>query len=158
MDRADLIRLVGSLTDPRTKPRQIETLAETFADNIPHPAGTDLLFYPENWGLSPTPSPEEIVSEALSWRPRIVAMRIEEIRSHPKRTDLYCYGVTPDGKTHTQVISGLRLAVGDICVVAASGIVLADGQQVRHRYLEGAYTFGEILRRTDQPPGTEFPS
>ena len=159
MNEHELLRIVQTLTlpGPDVTGDQLEQLTDVFQDEISHPGGTDLLYYPDSWGLSANPSPQEIVKEALCWKPRVIAMAVTYVRRHPNRDDLFCYGVEVKGKIRTQVVSPLKLNVGDICAVALSGIVLSSGHRVRHGFVDRAYSAGEILGVTDEPPGVELP-
>ena len=46
-----------------------DALIERFATAVPHPAATDLIFWPQTHGFDYDPSPEEIVDAALAYRP-----------------------------------------------------------------------------------------
>lgn len=48
-----------------------DRLVQTFRQSVAHPAASDLIFWPKRLpdGSWPDPSPEEIVDEALAYRP-----------------------------------------------------------------------------------------
>jgi hypothetical protein len=159
MNENELLGIVNTLTSPGddATEEELEELIDKFVSGIPHPGGTDLLFYPENWGLPPNPTSEEIVKAALSWKPRVLAMTVTTIRRHPRRKDLFCVGVEVRGVILTQVITSIKgLNVGDICAVALSGTRLCNGKIVVHGFIEGAYTAGEIVGLTKERPGVEL--
>jgi Colicin immunity protein / pyocin immunity protein len=141
---------------PDLTDEELDQLIEEFVDSIPHPGGTDLIYYPENWGVPPDASAEMIVTEALSWRPRIVAIRVNYVRPHPRRKDLSCIGVELPNSICTQVLSTEKYGVGDTCVVALSGVRLQSGKVIEHGFVNKVFTAGEILGTTDKAPGTEF--
>jgi hypothetical protein len=154
----ELVQTVEKLVEPQPDmtDEQLEQLIEKFVASIRHPAGTDLIYYPQQWGLPADASADRIVSEALSWRPRIVAISVTYIRPHPRRKDLSCIGVDLPNSICTQVVSTKKYRVGDICVVALSGVRLASGKVIGHGFVDKVFTAGEILGTTDKPPGTEF--
>ncbi len=158
MNQRDLVQMVEKLVSPPSHmtDRELEQSIETFVASISHPAGTDLIYYPEQWGLPADPSAEMIVNEALSWRPRIVAIRVRDVRPHPRRKDLFCIVVELPNSVRSQVVSTKEFQIGDICIVALSGVRLQSGKMIEHGFVDKAYTAGEILGTTDKAPGTEF--
>jgi hypothetical protein len=159
MNEQELLRIVTTLLAPSAEVTadELEDLTDKFAGAIPHPGGTDLLHYPQNWGLPADPSPEEIVKEVLSWKPRVLSMTVTSIHRHLSRSDLFCVGVEVEGKIRTQVVSSLKPNVGDTCAVALSGTRLNRGKKVTHGFVDGAYTAGELLGLTSELPGVELP-
>jgi hypothetical protein len=131
-------------------------LRELFGKSISHPAGTSLLSYPDHWGLSRQATPEEIVREAVSWRPRVLAMTVTEVGRHVFRQDLFAIMVEVKGKIHTQVISPIKPNVGDVYAIALSGVRLPDGREVKHGFRDRMYSVGDLLGKTEKPEGTEL--
>ncbi len=157
MTRQELLNLVDRISHPSSMTEeQLGELVDDFESAIPHPAGTDLLYYPQYWGLGSSPTTEEIVHEALGWRPRILAMPVTYVRKHPNNDNLLIYGVELPGRIKTQIVSPLRLTVGNICSVALSGVRLKDGEEVRHGFIDRVYSAGKILGLTQLQPGTEI--
>ena len=138
-------------------PGKISTISfDRFLELCPHPGRTDLLFYPTYWGLGTNPSSEEIADAVVNWRPRILAMTIVRVRRHRFRPDLSCYVVEVGQEIHTQVVGAKKYHVRDVCAVALSGVRLPDGKEIKHGFVDRAYSAGEILGLTDAPPGTEL--
>jgi hypothetical protein len=158
MTDRELVQTVEKLVRPQPNMTddELEQLIENFVASIRHPAGTDLIYYPQQWGLPADASADMIVSEALSWRPRIVAISVTYVRPHPRRKDLSCIGVELPNSICTQVVSTKKYRVGDICVAALSGVRLHSGKVIEHGFVDKAFTAGEILATTDKAPGTEF--
>jgi Colicin immunity protein / pyocin immunity protein len=158
MNKDELLSITSKLLAPKQNmsDEEVESLIERFVAAVPHPGGTDLIYHPQEWGLPIKMSAEQVVSEALSWKARIVSMAVIYVRQHPLRTELSCFGVELNGRFRTQIVSPLKLKVGDNCVVALSGARLSNGKVVTHGFVDRAFTAGEILGITDDPPGTEF--
>jgi hypothetical protein len=155
----DLVQIVERLVDPQPNitEEELDQLTEEFLASIPHPAGTDLIYYPEQWGLPGNVTADAIVCEALSWMPRIVACRVTYVRPHPRRNDICCIGVEVPNSIHTQVVSAKTYRVGEVCAVALSGVRLLSGRVIGHGFVDKVYSAGEILNTTDNGVGTEFP-
>ena len=71
LSRAELLELVRKFTSPGADYYSTEAesilAVQAFNDNCRHPAGSDLIFYPEDHFNGRTdPTPEEIVDKALS--------------------------------------------------------------------------------------------
>ena len=158
MASRELVQTVEKLLQPQPKMTddELHQLMDRFEASIRHPAGTDLIYYPQKWGVPTNASAEEIVNEALSWRPRIVAIRVTYVRPHPRRKDLACVGLELPNTICTQVLSKNNFKVGDTCVVALSGVRLHSGKVIAHGFVDKIFTAGEILGATDKTPGTEF--
>ncbi|WDI42600.1 bacteriocin immunity protein [Bremerella sp. P1] len=158
MNRQDLIAMINQILDPdeNTSSEDIDRLLEEFISSIKHPGGSDLIYYPENWGLNSCASAEDIANEAMSWAPRVVSMKVSYARPHPNRDDLICYGVEIEGHIQTQVVSSLTLKPRENCAVALSGVRLPDGSTVQHVFVDQAFSAGVILGRTGQPVGMEL--
>jgi Colicin immunity protein / pyocin immunity protein len=158
MANRELVETVEKLLRPQPEMTddELQQLMDRFVALIRHPAGTDLIYYPQQWGVPANASAEEIVNEALSWRPRIVAIRVSYVRPHPRRKDLSCVGVELPNGICTQVLSKNNFRVGDTCVVALSGVRLHRGKVIEHGFVDRIFTAGEILGATDRTPGTEF--
>ncbi len=158
MNEKELLHIVQTMAapGPDVSGDELERLADVFEASISHPGGNALLYYPDDWGLPPDASPEQIVKEALSWRPQILAMRVSYVRPHPWRHGTYCIGVEIEGRMKTQIVSQTKFNVGDVCAVALSGIKLPDGRVITHGFIDRAYSAGEILGLTDKEPGVEL--
>lgn len=76
MSREELLKLVRIIsnagldeeTGKKYNEKEIDRLVEIFEENIPHPGGSDLLFYPELCGLPNDVSPEKMLDVALSYK------------------------------------------------------------------------------------------
>jgi len=76
MSKEELLKLVKIIsnagldedTGKKYSEKEIDRLVEVFEENISHPGGADLIFYPELCGLSNDVSPEEIVCVALNYK------------------------------------------------------------------------------------------
>lgn len=76
MSGEELIKLVKIIsnagfdvdTGKKYNEKEIDRLVEIFEENIPHPGGSDLIFYPDLCGLPNDASPEEIVDAALNYK------------------------------------------------------------------------------------------
>lgn len=76
MKREDLIYIVKIFkndgvdikTGIRLKEKQAMDLLDVFWENVPHPEGANLIFSPEEFGLSKDASAEEIVDFALNYK------------------------------------------------------------------------------------------
>lgn len=76
MSKEDLLKLLKIITNAgydeetgkKYSEKEIDRLVEIFEENIPHPGGSDLIFYPELCGLKIDASPEEIVECALNYK------------------------------------------------------------------------------------------
>lgn len=144
--RSKLLHIVKTIFDP---PDEIDadTLSEMedeFCDSIDHPGGSALLHYPECWGLGESPTADQIVDEALNWKPRIITMTVESMRPHFRRAGTYVYDVAGAG-IRTQVVSQLKLSVGQACQVALSGARLFDGGIASHGFIDDVFSAGEIV-------------
>lgn len=68
-DLADIVEMLTTMKDKATGKVLSETeydgLVMTFTENINHPGGSDLIFYPELVGLPPNPTVDEIVELAI---------------------------------------------------------------------------------------------
>jgi colicin immunity protein/pyocin immunity protein len=69
MDRDELIELVERIMRAEgADQEEADALVGRFEANVPHPAASDLIFYPDaHFGHEPTA--EEVVDRALSYRP-----------------------------------------------------------------------------------------
>lgn len=160
MNEEQLATLVRQIIHPDKEMtlEEMDQMQDEFIDSIPHPGGSDLIFYPTNWGLASLASPEEIARAALSWRPRVIVVTISYVRPHPSRSDLTCYGIEVEHELQTQVVSPLSFEVGDRCVVALSGVNLADGTVVKHEFVDGVFSSGVIISPSSELSGTEIAS
>ena len=85
--RQELLGLASAITngDLHISDSEYDAMVERWAALCPHPAETDILFWPNELGLCRREevntfemSPEEMVEYALNWEPRTVAMRVME--------------------------------------------------------------------------------
>jgi len=131
--RDELLVLVRRIIDPPDDMDESEhgELLGQFESSIPHPGGTDLLYYPQHWGLTGDVSPEDVVDAALSWVPRALVMRVRRVRPHLDDRKLRCYEVVVEGVMQTQVVAAAGVEEGAAVVVALSGCRLRDGTMVR---------------------------
>lgn len=73
MTRAELIALANQILACNGSEAEIDALMEQFDQNVPHPDGASLLFYPEHGSASGyAPSAEEVVDKCLAYRPIIL--------------------------------------------------------------------------------------
>ena len=78
MTREELIELGNKLTKSRGTEEDIDQLYELFSNNVPHPSGANLFYYPENYNGNKfdistyDPTVEEVVDLALSYKPIIL--------------------------------------------------------------------------------------
>ena len=76
MTREELIQLGYQIIEETDDDRQ-EELMELFDRNVPHPEGSSLFFYPENYNArtmdisSYDPAVEEVVDKCLAYQPVI---------------------------------------------------------------------------------------
>jgi hypothetical protein len=147
---ARLAWIVNTLLNPadNVDADELSAIEDEFSDSIEHPAGAALIHYPETWGMGESPSADQIVSEALSWTPQVLSMKVQSVRRHFKRPDLFVYEVSTD-RIHTQVVSNRQLKEGQLCDVAMSGANLPDGRTASHGFIDNVYSVGEII----EPPG-----
>ena len=75
LSREELIKLVERISLAEGTEKELESMMALFDANVPHPNGSNLIFYPEDYNArtfvtsSYNPTPEEIVEKALSYRP-----------------------------------------------------------------------------------------
>jgi hypothetical protein len=68
--RQDLIALVQHILDrPEASDQQLDVWLDQLKRHLPHPAPSDLIFWPSRNGLGKDPTAEEIVDKALSYKP-----------------------------------------------------------------------------------------
>ena len=73
MTRSELIALANQILECDGSEAEIDALMEQFDQNVPHPDGSSLLFYPEHGSASGyAPSAEEVVAKCLAYRPIIL--------------------------------------------------------------------------------------
>ncbi|MEM8864635.1 MAG: bacteriocin immunity protein [Planctomycetota bacterium] len=156
MERDEILCVIEKLieADDTLSEEDIEALVQRFVDSIDHPGGSDLIYFPHFWGLGHDPSPEQILDEAINWIPRVLVMQIVEKTKHPRRTDLECYQVQVPDVCTTQIVSDDHFDVGDTCSVALSGCDLTNGRVVTHGFIDGAFSAGVIVARSDAPVGS----
>lgn len=49
MTREELIEIGRKIKESQGREEEIDKLYELFSENVPHPRGTNLFFYPENY-------------------------------------------------------------------------------------------------------------
>lgn len=75
MTRTELIELGKKIVNCEGTEEKIAAMYELFSENVPHPNGANLFYYPENYNarrfnLSEyRPTVEEVVDKALSYKP-----------------------------------------------------------------------------------------
>jgi hypothetical protein len=71
LDKQHLIALVQEIMHGKGDDQQIAEWRELLDRSVPCPAGYvfDLIFYPDGYGLGRTPTAQEIVEKALSYKP-----------------------------------------------------------------------------------------
>jgi hypothetical protein len=78
MSKEELIAIGYKIANAEGTEAELDELYALFSKNVPHPAGANLFFYPENYNASRDnigdydPSVEEIVDKCLSYRPIIL--------------------------------------------------------------------------------------
>lgn len=158
MNRDELIALAQRLLQPDEDVDLDEhgAMEAAFEQAISHPAGIDLINYPQVWGLPAGMNAEQVVDIALSWRPVLLAMQVARVEPHPRRKDLRCYQLEVPNRLKVQVVSSQTLTPGDICAVALSGYRLPDGRVIGHGFSFDVFSVGEVLGRTSALTGTEI--
>lgn len=74
MTREELIELGYKIVNCEGSEDEIDELIELFDENVPHPDGANLFFYPENYNARKddisqyNPTVEEVVDKALSYK------------------------------------------------------------------------------------------
>ncbi len=74
MTREELIELGYKIVNCEGSEDEIDELMELFDENVPHPDGANLFFYPENYNARKddisqyNPTVEEVVDKALSYK------------------------------------------------------------------------------------------
>lgn len=74
MTREELIELGYKIMNCEGSEDEIDELIELFDENVPHPDGANLFFYPENYNARKddisqyNPTVEEVVDKALSYK------------------------------------------------------------------------------------------
>ncbi|NLR82348.1 colicin immunity protein [Chitinophaga eiseniae] len=75
MTREELIDLGNKIITADGSEEKIQQLMEIFDRNVPHPDGSSLFFYPENYNAKVDdisiydPTAEEVVDKCLSYKP-----------------------------------------------------------------------------------------
>jgi len=75
MTREELIELGKKIVNCEGTEDEISIMIELFGQNVPHPKGASLFYYPENYNAKLddiskySPSIEEVVDKALNYRP-----------------------------------------------------------------------------------------
>jgi len=75
LTREELIEIGNKIVNCEGTEEEINKLYEEFSENVPHPNGANLFYYPENYNARKDdlsnykPSVEEVVEKALSYKP-----------------------------------------------------------------------------------------
>lgn len=75
MTREELIELGKKIVNCEGTEEEIDAMYELFSNNVPHPNGANLFYYPENYNARKfnladyKPTIEEVVDKALSYKP-----------------------------------------------------------------------------------------
>ncbi|MCT4640194.1 MAG: bacteriocin immunity protein [Bacteroidales bacterium] len=75
MTREELIEIGIKIYNAEGTDEEIDLLSDLFDENVPHPDGSNLLFYPENYNARKNdlkdynPTVEEIVAKCLAYKP-----------------------------------------------------------------------------------------
>lgn len=75
MTRDELIEIGTKIYNAEGTEKEIDLLSELFDKNVPHPNGSNLFFYPENYNARKdnlkdyNPTVEEVVDRCLSYKP-----------------------------------------------------------------------------------------
>lgn len=78
MTRDELIQLGKKIVNGEGTEDELTRMVELFNQNVPHPNGASLFFYPENYNPRTddiskyAPTVEEIVDKVLSYKPTIL--------------------------------------------------------------------------------------
>ena len=86
LSREALIELVTKLIDPKLSDNEAGRLGQIFNENVPHPAGSNLIFWPSHAGVPDELKPEEIVDIALAYKPPALHMPSQETPPEPNRS------------------------------------------------------------------------
>jgi hypothetical protein len=160
--RAALLRVARELENHDRPESEYDALVHEWDELCPHPGGTDILFWPNELGLCKWDevgtfemSAEEKVDYALSWEPRVVAMKITR-RTGGKSIGYYSYELeAPDTpKTHITTTLDVVYELGTVVAVALKGVRFPDGSRVEKTFDLGAYSCGRVLGVCDKPVGT----
>lgn len=77
MTREELIALAKKIVAVQGTEEELDAWCEQFDENVPHPAGSSLFFWPENYNgrkddiSQYNPTVEEVVDIVLSYQPRV---------------------------------------------------------------------------------------
>jgi Colicin immunity protein / pyocin immunity protein len=69
VDRAELLRLVTYLMAGQGTEEEQDAALRTLQSHVPHPRVSDLIFWPSHEGFDHELTPDEVVEEALAYRP-----------------------------------------------------------------------------------------
>jgi len=75
MTRDELIEIGYKLISAKGSEKELDELYDLFSNNVPHPAGANLFYYPENYNARKddlskyNPSVEDVVDKCLSYKP-----------------------------------------------------------------------------------------
>jgi hypothetical protein len=157
LSRAEMVEIVSRVLACGPDHDFYSSLFEMYCK---HPASSDLIFYPENVPEMPkgrVPTAEEIADCALSWEPRVVAMRIKQ-RGGGTHVPYYIYTLEAPDTPETQVVTSVDTPYpkGAVVAVALNGVKLDDGTVVTTSFEFRVFSCGKILGLTDQPVGARI--
>jgi len=75
MTRTELIQLGKKIVNCEGSEKEIDLMIDLFNQNVPHPKGASLFYYPENYNARKddiskyNPTVEEVVDKALNYKP-----------------------------------------------------------------------------------------
>jgi arabinogalactan endo-1,4-beta-galactosidase len=78
MTRNELIELGKRIVAAQGSEAELDDLMEIFDKNVPHPSGSNLFYWPENYNARTTiisgydPTVEEVVDRCLAYKPIIL--------------------------------------------------------------------------------------
>ena len=78
MTRNELIELGNKIVKCEGTESEIDDMIEVFNKNVPHPSGSSLFYYPENFNARKmdkskyNPTTEEVVDKCLAYKPIIL--------------------------------------------------------------------------------------
>jgi len=151
-----LVAIVRSIQSGALSEDEVDEAVARFESAVPHPAPSDLIFWPGNWGLPQDATPEAVVATARGWTPRVVALRV--VRSTPtRRGSARCLVELEGGQFKSvSVVSESKVKAGAVVAVALSGVELRDGRRAEHGYVDKAYSMGILLDEVGAEVGSDL--
>lgn len=146
LDRSD----AGTLTEAERA-----ELERWLRDDCPHPAGLDLLYWPDQAGLPLLSDGATIAREVFEWVPRQLEMTVSAVRRAPAWKDRCAVTFAAPGvRCWTQVAAPLdhRYRQGDVYIVALHGYQLPTGERVWRHFENGVAVNALVLGRAHSRP------